>query len=125
MKIPSSFAGPHENVRNLSSDGTKPNPSFDATKQASIAQATVKVVQDALAKTGIVANSVPSAQLSVDPSRMSKLAGVDKLKSSEKLDTAKLDAIKESIENGSFQVDYKAIAQHLIDQSVHRGQKRG
>jgi anti-sigma28 factor (negative regulator of flagellin synthesis) len=97
----------------------------DAAKQASVAQATIRVVQEALAKTGTVSTTAPSAQLSVDPSRISKLAGVDKSKDADKLDTAKLDAIKRSIEDGSFEIDYRAIAQQLVEQSAQRGMKRG
>jgi flagellar biosynthesis anti-sigma factor FlgM len=125
MKIPSSIAPPLENVRNLSADGTKVGSGVDAAKQASVAQATIRVVQEALAKTGTVSTTAPSAQLSVDPSRISKLAGVDKSKDADKLDTAKLDAIKRSIEDGSFEIDYRAIAQQLVEQSAQRGMKRG
>lgn len=125
MKIPSSIAGAHENVRPISADGAKSSAGVDAAKQASVAQATVKVVQEALAKANGVTTAAPSAQVSVDASRISKLAGVDKSKDSEKFDTSKLDAIKKSIEDGSFQVDYKAIARQLVEQSVHRGFKRG
>jgi anti-sigma28 factor (negative regulator of flagellin synthesis) len=126
MKIPSSIVRAQEGARNLAADGTKTSPGLDATKQASVAQTTVRVVQEALARTGVAATiAAPSAQLSVDGSRISKLAGADKTKDSEKLDTAKLDAIKRSIEDGSFQVDYRAIAQHLVEQSAQRGLKRG
>jgi len=125
MKIPSSNTTTQEGLRGLSADGIRTSSGTDPATQASIAQSTVKVVQEALAKTAAIASAAPSAQLSVDASRISKLAGVDKTKDSERLDTAKLDAIKKSIEDGSFQVDYKAIAQQLVDQSAQRGLKRG
>lgn len=125
MKIPSSVVSPQDSLRGLPVDGAKGQPGVDAAKQASVAQTTVRVVQEALAKTALITSTAPSAQLSVDGSRISKLAGVDRAKDSEKLDTAKLDAIKRSIEDGSFQVDYKAIAQQLVEQSVQRGLKRG
>ena len=125
MKIPSSNTTTQEGLRGLSADGIRTSSGTDPATQASIAQSTVKVVQEALAKTAAIASAAPSAQLSVDASRISKLAGVDKTKDSERLDTAKLDAIKKSIEEGSFQVDYKAIAQQLVDQSAQRGLKRG
>ena len=125
MKIPSSNTTTQEGLRGLSADGIRTSSGTDPAAQASIAQSTVKVVQEALAKTAAIASAAPSAQLSVDASRISKLAGVDKTKDSERLDTAKLDAIKKSIEDGSFQVDYKAIAQQLVDQSAQRGLKRG
>jgi flagellar biosynthesis anti-sigma factor FlgM len=126
MKIPSSIVRAQESSRNLATDGTKTGQGLDATKQASIAQNTVRVVQEALARTGVTAAiAAPSAQLSVDGSRISKLAGADKTKDSDKLDTAKLDAIRRSIEDGSFQVDYQAIAQHLVEQSAQRSLKRG
>jgi anti-sigma28 factor (negative regulator of flagellin synthesis) len=63
----------------------------------------------------------PSAQLSVDSSKLARISGTEKLKDTEKLDTAKLDAIKAKIESGDFDIDYGMIAGQLASQSVKRG----
>ena len=125
MKVPSSIAPQQEVARNPLAEGNKVAAGADPVKQASVAQSTLKVVQEALSRAAVLSTSAPSAQLAVDGSRLSKLAGVDKSMDSERLDTVKLDAIKRSIADGSFQVDYQAIAQQLIEQSAQRGMKRG
>jgi len=93
--------------------------SLDPTKQAKIAQTTASAVQEALVKVGAVTMQ-PSAQVSIDASKLLRISGADKAKDSEKLDTAKLDAIKTKIENGDFDIDYAMIANQLAGQSVRR-----
>jgi len=93
---------------------------IDPTKQASIAQSTVRAVQEALIKAG-AAVVQPSAQVSVDSSKLARISGTEKAKDTEKLDTAKLDAIKAKIESGDFEIDYGMIASQLASQSVRRG----
>lgn len=93
---------------------------IDPTKQASIAQSTVRAVQEALVKAG-AAVVQPSAQVSVDSSKLARISGTEKAKDTEKLDTAKLDAIKAKIESGDFEIDYGMIASQLASQSVRRG----
>jgi len=93
---------------------------LDPTKQATIAQTTARAVQEALVKVG-AATIQPSAQLSVDSSKIARISGTEKLKDTEKLDTAKLDAIKAKIESGDFDIDYGMIAGQLASQSVKRG----
>ena len=66
----------------------------------------------------------PSAQLSVDPARVSRLAGADKTSEFEKLDKAKLDEIKSKIENGEFEIDYGMIAQQLVQASLQQKGRR-
>ncbi|NBY54354.1 MAG: hypothetical protein EBQ48_03165 [Betaproteobacteria bacterium] len=102
----------------------KPASSVDATKQAGIAQATVKVVQEALAKAGAAGSIAPSAQVSVDGAKIARLAGAEKAKDSDKLDTAKLDALKESIKDGSFEFDYGLIARQLVDAAAQQKSSR-
>ncbi|NDA83108.1 MAG: hypothetical protein EBY01_08680, partial [Actinobacteria bacterium] len=87
---------------------------------ASIAQSTVRAVQEALVKAG-AAVVQPSAQVSVDSSKLARISGTEKAKDTEKLDTAKLDAIKAKIESGDFEIDYGMIASQLASQSVRRG----
>ena len=93
--------------------------SVDPTKQATIAQSTVRAVQDALVKAG-AAPIQPSAQVSVDSSKLARIGGAEKAKDTEKLDTAKLDAIKAKIESGEFVIDDGMIAAQLASQSVRR-----
>ena len=93
--------------------------SVDPTKQATIAQTTARAVQEALVKAG-AATMQPSAQISVDASKLARISAADKLKDTEKLDTAKLDAIKAKIESGDFDIDYAMIANQLAGQSVRR-----
>ncbi len=102
----------------------KPASNVDATKQAGIAQATVKVVQEALAKAGAAGSIAPSAQVSVDGAKIARLAGAEKAKDSDKLDTAKLDALKESIKDGSFEFDYGLIARQLVDAAAQQKSSR-
>ena len=73
---------------------------LDPTKQATIAQTTARAVQEALVKVG-AATIQPSAQLSVDSSKLARISGTEKLRDTEKLDTAKLDAIKAKIETAA------------------------
>jgi len=94
--------------------------SVDPTKQASIAQSTVRAVQDALVKAG-AASIQPSAQVSVDSSKLVRISGSEKVRDSERLDTAKLDALKAKIESGDFEIDYGLIASQLASQSARRG----
>jgi len=100
---------------------------LDLTKQASVAQATAKAVQDALAKTGVGSTApAPSAQVSVDAGKIARLSSSEKSRESEKLDTAKLEALKAKIQDGSFEFDYAAIASQLVEQAVQqRSLKRG
>jgi len=93
---------------------------IDPTKQASIAQSTVRAVQEALVKAG-AAVVQPSAQVSVDSSKLARISGTEKAKDTEKLDTAKLDAIKAKIESGDFEIDFGMIASQLASQSPRRG----
>ena len=99
---------------------TSAGASVDPSKQASIAQSTVRAVQEALVKAG-AAVVQPSAQLTVDSSKLARISGTEKAKDAEKLDTAKLDAIKAKIESGDFEIDYGMIASQLASQSVRRG----
>jgi len=101
-------------------DSGRTQGAAEQAKEVNVAQTTLKVVQDALLKAGPSSSVAPSAQLSVDPGTMSRLSGVDKAKDSEKLDTAKLDAIKAKLESGSFEFDYQAIAMSLVEQAVQR-----
>jgi anti-sigma28 factor (negative regulator of flagellin synthesis) len=100
---------------------------LDLSKQASIAQATVKAVQDALAKTGVSSTApAPSAQVSVDAGKIARLSSSEKSKDPDKLDTAKLDALKAKIQDGSFEFDYRAIASQLVEHAAQqRGSRRG
>lgn len=123
MNIQSSINAAAEPRKGASvSDAAKASAggSLDPTKQATIAQSTVRAVQDALLKAG-AASVQPSAQVSVDSSKLARISGTDKAKESEKLDTAKLDAIKAKIESGDFEIDYSMIAFQLASQSVRRG----
>ncbi|NDG82423.1 MAG: hypothetical protein EBX44_11600 [Betaproteobacteria bacterium] len=101
-------------------------PQLDPSKEASIAQSTVRLVQESLAKTavGIGPTPSPSAQLAVDPVRVSKLAGAEKAKDPEKLDKNKLDEIKAKIESGDFEFDYGAIAEQLVQAALHQKTRR-
>ncbi|NBS39978.1 MAG: hypothetical protein EBS73_12040 [Betaproteobacteria bacterium] len=83
-------------------------------------------MQESLAKTavGIGPTPSPSAQLAVDPVRVSKLAGAEKAKDPEKLDKNKLDEIKAKIESGDFEFDYGAIAEQLVQAALHQKTRR-
>jgi anti-sigma28 factor (negative regulator of flagellin synthesis) len=94
--------------------------SVDPTKQATIAQSTVRAVQEALVKVG-AATIEPSAQVSVDSSKLARISGSEKAKDADKLDTAKLDALKARIESGDFEIDYGMIAAQLASQPGSRG----
>jgi len=105
---------------------TDSKPQVDPSKEASIAQSTVRLVQESLAKTavGIGPTPSPSAQLAVDPVRVIKLAGAEKAKDPEKLDKNKLDEIKAKIESGDFEFDYGAIAEQLVQAALHQKTRR-
>jgi len=94
--------------------------SVDPTKQATIAQSTVRAVQDALVKVG-AATIQPSAQVSIDSAMFARISRADQARDVEKLDTAKLDTLKAKIESGDFEIDYGTIAAQLAGQSVRRG----
>ena len=102
------------------------NNAVNASKEASVAQSTTKVVQEALSRAmpSVASTPSPSAQLAVDPSRVSRLAGADKSSDAEKLDKAKLDEIKAKIESGEFEFDYGAIAQQLVQVSMQQKVRR-
>jgi anti-sigma28 factor (negative regulator of flagellin synthesis) len=124
MKIQSGMGNSIEALRPQME--SKAGSGVDATKQAGIAQATVKVVQEALAKAGAASSVAPSAQVSVDGAKIARLAGAEKTKDSDKLDTAKLDALKESIKDGSFEFDYGLIARQLVEAAAQqKGSRRG
>ena len=93
----------------------------DPSTQATIAQTTAKAVQEALVRAG--ASTVPpaSARVAVDASVLANVSGVSKARDPEKLDTAKLDAIKAKIESGEFEIDYSVIAAQLASMSVVSG----
>lgn len=123
MNIQSTAGGPIEPRKGAGmSDGAKATSgaSIDPTKQATIAQSTVRAVQEALVRVG-AATVQPSAQVSVDSTKLARISGADKAKDAEKLDTAKLDALKAKIESGEFEIDYGMIATQLASQSLSRG----
>lgn len=115
-----SGAGSPLDARKMMDAASRVPTSADPLKDATVAQSTAKAVHEALAKAGAASTVAPSAQLAVDSGKISRLSGVDKTKDSEKLDTAKLDAIKARIESGAFEFDYQAIAMSLVEQSVQR-----
>jgi anti-sigma28 factor (negative regulator of flagellin synthesis) len=122
MNIQSSANPVGEPRKGLSgSDAAKASAgaSTDPAKQATIAQSTVRAVHEALVKVG-AAVVQPSAQLSVDSSKLARISSAEKPKDAEKLDTAKLDAIKAKIESGDFDFDYAMIASQLASQSGRR-----
>jgi len=123
MNIQSTAGGPIEPRKGAGmSDGAKATAgaSIDPTKQATIAQSTVRAVQEALVRVG-AATVQPSAQVSVDSTKLARFSGADKAKDAEKLDTAKLDALKAKIQSGEFEIDYGMIATQLASQSLSRG----
>jgi len=126
MGIQSSLVGGSE-LNRVQSAETSRAQAMDIAKQASIAQATAKAVHDALAKTALSSSAPqPSAQVSVDAGKIARLSGAEKPQESGKLDTAKLDALKAKIEDGSFEFDYGTIASQLVAQAVQqRGLRRG
>jgi len=101
------------------SAGSKVDPSTQAT----IAQTTAKVVQEALARANASIVPPPSARVAVDPSVLANMAGVSKSRDPEKLDTVKLDAIKAKIQSGDFEIDYGMIAAQLVSSSRVSGRR--
>jgi len=126
MSIQSGSVGAMDLKRVQSAEVNKAQ-ALDLAKQATVAQATAKAVQDALAKTGISPTApAPSAQVSVDAGKIARLSSSEKAKDPDKLDTAKLDALKAKIQDGSFEFDYGAIASQLVEQAAQqRGSRRG
>jgi len=123
MNIQSTVGGPIEPRKGAGlSDGAKAaaGASADPTKQATIAQSTVRAVQEALVRVG-AATVQPSAQVSIDSTKLARISSAEKAKDTERLDTAKLDALKAKIESGDFEIDYGMIATHLASQSLSRG----
>jgi len=125
MSIQSGSVGAMDLKRVQSAEMNKAQ-ALDLAKQA-VAQATAKAVQDALAKTGVSPTApAPSAQVSVDAGKIARLSSSEKSKDPDKLDTAKLDALKAKIQDGSFEFDYGAIASQLVEQAAQqRGSRRG
>ncbi|MFM1784679.1 MAG: hypothetical protein RLZZ579_956 [Actinomycetota bacterium] len=99
----------------------------DPVKQAGVAQATVKAVQDALARTNPTQiSSQPSAQVSIETSKIAKGVGVDRVDETDDLDTSKLDELKAKIADGTFEIDFGLLARQIVEHSVHQsGSKRG
>lgn len=97
-----------------------------SSKESLVAQSTAKAVQEALSRAmpSVVATTSLSAQLSVDPVRLTRLSGADKTSEPQKLDKAKLDEIKSKIENGEFEIDYGMIAQQLVQSSMRQKGRR-
>jgi len=123
MNIQSTVGGPIEPRKGAGlSDGAKAaaGASADPTKQATIAQSTVRAVQEALVRVG-AATVQPSAQVSIDSTKLARISSAEKAKDTERLDTAKLDALKAKIESGDFEIDYGMIATQLASQSLSRG----
>lgn len=118
MNIQSGVNAPIDARKSLES--ARPQGVAEQAKETNVAQSTLKVVQDALIKAGVSSSVAPSAHLAVDPGKISRLSGAEKAKDAEKLDTAKLDAIKAKIEAGAFEFDYPAIASSLVEQAVQR-----
>jgi len=126
MSIQSGSVNAGERPRIQASESNKAQ-ALDVAKQASVAQATVKAVQEALAKTGVSSIApAPSAQVSVDAGKIARLSSSEKTKDADRLDTDKLDALKAKIQDGSFEFDYGAIATQLVEQSFQqKGSRRG
>ncbi|NDE52971.1 MAG: hypothetical protein EB069_00030 [Actinobacteria bacterium] len=99
----------------------------DLAKQAGVAQATIKAVQEALSRTvASPAAPVSLVQLSTDSAQALKVSREDEIKRGGDLDLAKLDDLKAKIADGSFEIDFGLLAKQIVDQSMQQlGSKRG
>ena len=99
----------------------------DLAKQAGVAQATIKAVQEALSRTvASPADPVSLVQLSTDSAQALKVSREDEIKRGGDLDLAKLDDLKAKIADGSFEIDFGLLAKQIVDQSMQQlGSKRG
>ncbi|NBT05186.1 MAG: hypothetical protein EBS54_00060 [Betaproteobacteria bacterium] len=99
----------------------------DLAKQAGVAQATIKAVQEALSRTvASPAAPVSLVQLSTDSAQALKVSRADEIKRGGDLDLAKLDDLKAKIADGSFEIDFGLLAKQIVDQSMQQlGSKRG
>jgi anti-sigma28 factor (negative regulator of flagellin synthesis) len=99
----------------------------DPVKHASVAQATVKAVQEALARISPTqGSSQPSAQLSIESAKIARSTSTEKVGNDDDLDITRLDELKAKIADGSFEIDFGLLARQLVEHSVQQSSsKRG
>ena len=99
----------------------------DLTKRVAVAQTSAKAIQEVMAKSaaaGQSATPAPSAQVTVDAAKLGRIAASEKTTDPDQLDTDKLDALKQQIKDGSFEIDFSLIATHLADQALSGRSRR-
>ncbi len=99
----------------------------DLTKRVAVAQTSAKAIQEVMAKAaaaGQSATPAPSAQVTVDAAKLGRIAASEKTTDPDQLDTDKLDALKQQIKDGSFEIDFGLIATHLADQALSGRSRR-
>jgi anti-sigma28 factor (negative regulator of flagellin synthesis) len=123
----SHLAGDRHRLSQESSRTTAGAQGADPLKQANVAQATVKAVQEALARINPTqSSSQPSAHLSIESAKIAKNTSIEKVGNDEELDITRLDALKAKIADGSFEIDFGLLARQLVEHSVQQSSsKRG
>ncbi|NBP38884.1 MAG: hypothetical protein EBS54_01565 [Betaproteobacteria bacterium] len=95
----------------------------DVAKKVAVAQSSAKAIHEVMAKSAAAAgqpvlSSAPSAQLAVDAARIGQLAAFDETQDSGRLDTDRLDSLKQQIKDGTFDIDFGFIASELARQAT-------